>query len=184
MDYRKPRSLWQSHGKKRLKIKGQKDYRIRQKKKADLTKLQDLQSNRNSLSKEIGKLKNSGQDYSELKNKVDDVNKEILNLETLIGDEKDSTLYNILITTDNILQDCVPFGEDDNNNVVVKKFSEPTKFDFEPKAHYELGENLGQMDFEQTAKLCGSRSTALFDGLAKLERALSNFLRYCWEIWL
>lgn len=161
--------------KRGLKLRAKKIIELDKKKKADLTKLQDLQSNRNSLSKEIGKLKNSGQDYSELKNKVDDVNKEILNLEALIGDEKDSTLYNILITTDNILQDCVPFGEDDNNNVVVKKFSEPTKFDFEPKPHYELGENLGQMDFEQTAKLCGSRSTALFDGLAKLERALSNF---------
>ncbi len=170
-----PEAFDKAMEKRGLTLKAKKIIELDKKKKADLTKLQELQSNRNSLSKEIGKLKNSGQDYTELKNKVDDINKEILNLENLIGDEKDSTLYNILITTDNILQDCVPFGEDDNDNVVLKKFSEPTKFDFEPKAHYELGEDLRQMDFEQTAKLCGSRSTALFDGLAKLERALSNF---------
>ncbi len=170
-----PEAFDKAMEKRGLSLKAKKIIELDKKRKVDLTKLQELQSNRNSLSKEIGKLKNSGQDYSELKNKVDNINKEILNLETLIGDEKDSTLYNILITTDNILQDCVPFGEDDTDNVIVKKFSEPTKFDFEPKAHYELGENLRQMDFEQTAKLCGSRSTALFDGLAKLERALSNF---------
>ncbi len=170
-----PEAFDKAMEKRGLTLKAKKIIELDKKKKADLTKLQELQSSRNSLSKEIGKLKNSGQDYTELKNKVDDINKEILNLENLIGDEKDSALYNILITTDNILQDCVPFGEDDNDNVVLKKFSEPTKFDFEPKAHYELGENLKQMDFEQTAKLCGSRSTALFDGLAKLERALSNF---------
>ena len=95
--------------KRGLSLKAKKIIELDKKKKESLTKLQDLQSNRNSLSKEIGKLKNSGQDYTELKSKVDDINKEILNLETLIGNEKDSALYNILITTDNILQDCVPF---------------------------------------------------------------------------
>ena len=116
-----PEAFDKAMEKRGLTLKAKKIIELDKKKKADLTKLQELQSNRNSLSKEIGKLKNSGQDYTELKNKVDDINKEILNLENLIGDEKDSTLYNILITTDNILQDCVPFGEDDNDNVVLKK---------------------------------------------------------------
>lgn len=145
------------------------------KKKENLTKLQELQHERNSISKEIGKLKATGGDDKELKQKVEIINKEILTLENFIGDEKDSELFNILITTDNLLQDCVPYGKDDADNKVVKTFSTPTKFDFEPKPHYELGENLKQMDFEQVAILCGSRSTALFGSLAKLERAISNF---------
>jgi seryl-tRNA synthetase len=137
--------------------------------------LQELQSKRNSLSKEIGVLKARGGDTQNLVNQVNEINGKITLLEAIIGDEKASELYQILITTPNILQDAVPDGADDANNMEVRRFSEPTKFDFTPKAHYELGEGLKQMDFEQVGQICGGRSTALFDGLAKLERALSNF---------
>lgn len=161
--------------KRNLPLRAEKIIELDKVRKSYSTKLQELQSQRNSLSKEIGMAKAQGKNTDEITAKVNKVNKDILELEKVIGDEKNSELYNILISTPNILQDCVPYGKDDNDNVVVKKFSEPTKFDFVPKAHYELGENLRQMDFEQAGKLCGSRSTALFDGLAQLERALSNF---------
>ena len=156
-------------------LRAEKIIQLDKSKREQLTKLQDLQSKRNSISKEVGILKSQGKDAADLMMQVSEINKEISNIESIIGNEKDSELYNILITTPNLLQDCVPYGVDDANNQVIETFMEPTKFDFTPKAHYDLGEGLRQMDFEQTAKLCGSRSTGLFDGLAKLERALSNF---------
>ena len=144
-------------------------------KKEQITKLQNLQSKRNTLSKEIGILKSKNEDADSLIQQVNSINNDISNLQKNIETEKDSELYKILVSTPNILQDSVPYGIDDNDNIVIETYSEPTKFDFEPKAHYELGENLNLMDFEQSSKICGGRSTALFDGLAKLERALSNF---------
>lgn len=161
--------------KRNLDLRAEKIIQLDKSKREQLTKLQDLQSKRNSISKEVGILKSQGKDAVNLMMQVSEINKEISNIESIIGNEKDSELYNILITTPNLLQDCVPYGVDDENNQVIDTFMEPTKFDFTPKAHYDLGEGLRQMDFEQTAKLCGSRSTGLFDGLAKLERALSNF---------
>lgn len=149
--------------------------KLNKNKKEQSTKLQGLQSQRNSLSKEIGILRSKKEDTTELMQKVNLVNNEITELQKNIEDEKDSELYKILISTPNILQDSVPYGIDDSDNVVLETYGEPTKFDFEPKAHYELGENLDLINFEQTSKICGGRSTALFDGLAKLERALSNF---------
>lgn len=143
--------------------------------KEQITKIQNLQSQRNTISKEIGLLRSKNLDTTDLMNKVNEINNAIVVEENNLGDEKESELYKILISTPNLLQDSVPYGKNENNNIVIETFSEPTKFDFKPKAHYELGENINQMDFKQVIKLCGSRSTALFDNLAKLERALSNF---------
>ena len=161
--------------KKGLELRAKKIIELDKVRRERITELQELQSKRNSLSKEIGISKSQNKNTDKLTEEVNKVNTEIKNIETIIGDEKDSELYKILISTPNLLQDCVPYGVDDANNVVLETFMEPTKFDFIPKAHYELGENLRQMDFEQAGKLCGTRSTALFDDLARLERALSNF---------
>lgn len=161
--------------KRNLSLKASKIIDLYNDKKEQLTILQNLQSKRNSISKEVGILKSQNKDATNLIDEVNEINNKIANVEQTIGNEEDSELYNILVTTPNILQDCVPDGIDDSNNQVIETFMEPTKFDFEPKAHYYLGENLNEMDFEQVTKLCGSRSTALFGNLAKLERALSNF---------
>ncbi|MDR2760859.1 MAG: serine--tRNA ligase [Rickettsiales bacterium] len=144
-------------------------------KKKQLTELQELQSKKNALSREIGALRAKNGDETQLKREAEKINEQISTLETEIGDEKNSQLYKILITTPNMLQGDVPNGVDDDDNVETRSFGKPTEFDFAPKAHYELGEILGQMDFEQAAQICGARSSALFDGLALLERALSNF---------
>lgn len=143
--------------------------------KEQITKIQNLQSKRNTISKEIGTLRSKNLDTTNLMNKVNEINNAIEVEESNLGDEKELELYKILISTPNLLQDNVPDGKDENNNIILETFKEPTKFDFKPKAHYELGENLNQMDFKHVGKFCGSRSTALFDNLAKLERALSNF---------
>lgn len=161
--------------KRGISLKAKKIIELDKINKSYLVKIQNLQSQRNNISKEIGNLKYQGKNTDDLVQQVNEINNEIANLEKFNGEEKNSELYNILVTTPNLLQDSVPFGESENNNIIIRSFGEPTSFDFPIKAHYTLGENLNQMDFEQVTKLCGSRSTALFDTLAKLERAISNF---------
>lgn len=90
--------------------------------------------------------------------------------------EQTQTLNNLLATLPNILRDDVPDGADENDNVELRRYSEPTKFSFTPKEHYELGEALGEMDFETAAKLAGSRFVVLKGQLARLERALGQFM--------
>ena len=147
---------------------------LNDKRKASIAELQNLQSQRNSISKEIGILKSQKKDASELMAKADDIAKQMDELKKAQDDKNSDELYQILIRIPNILEDIVPDGPEENNKI-IEKYLEPTKFDFTPKAHYELGEELGMMDFEQAAYIHGSRSTILLDDLAKLERALSNF---------
>lgn len=147
---------------------------LNNKRKANIAELQNLQSQRNSISKEIGILKSQKKDASELMAKADDIAKQMDELKEAQEDKNTDELYQILIRIPNILEDIVPDGSEENNKI-IEKYLEPTKFDFTPKAHYELGEELGMMDFEQAAYIHGSRSTILLDDLAKLERALSNF---------
>lgn len=147
---------------------------LNNKRKASIAELQNLQSQRNSISKEIGILKSQKKDASELMTKADDIAKQMDELKKAQEDKNSDELYQILIRIPNILEDIVPDGPEENNKI-IEKYLEPTKFDFTPKAHYELGEELGMMDFEQAAYIHGSRSTILLDDLAKLERALSNF---------
>lgn len=147
---------------------------LNDKRKANIAELQNLQSQRNSISKEIGILKSQKKDASELMAKADDIAKQMDELKKAQEDKNSDELYQILIRIPNILEDIVPDGPEENNKI-IEKYLEPTKFDFTPKAHYELGEELGMMDFEQAAYIHGSRSTILLDDLAKLERALSNF---------
>lgn len=147
---------------------------LNNKRKANIAELQNLQSQRNSISKEIGILKSQKKDASELMVKADDIAKQMDELKKAQEDKNADELYQILIRIPNILEDIVPDGPEENNKI-IEKYLEPTKFDFTPKAHYELGEELGMMDFEQAAYIHGSRSTILLDDLAKLERALSNF---------
>lgn len=161
--------------KRNLDLRSNKIIELNDKKRELLTKLQDLQSKKNTISKNIGKLKAEGKDVDSIKNEVNELNEEISSLESIIGDEKDSELYNILVSTPNILQDCVPYGLDDNDNKEIERWGEQTKFDFTPKEHFDLGVDLGLMDFEQATKVCGARSTGLFGPLALLERAISNF---------
>lgn len=147
---------------------------LNNKRKANIAELQNLQSQRNSISKEIGILKSQKKDASELMIKADEIAKQMDELKKTQEDKNTDELYQILIRIPNILEDIVPDGPEENNKI-IEKYLEPTKFDFTPKAHYELGEELGMMDFEQAAYIHGSRSTILLDDLAKLERALSNF---------
>ncbi len=136
--------------------------------------IQDLQGKRNKFAQEIAVVKKSGGDASALLEESKRVNQELAAAENDFSiDEK---LNEILATIPNVPHDSVPVGADENDNVEVEKFGSPKNFSFTPKAHDELGENLKMLDFDQSALMSGARFSTLSAGLARMERALSNFM--------
>ncbi|MBU6339148.1 MAG: serine--tRNA ligase [Rickettsiales bacterium] len=145
-----------------------------ERKRKTISKIQELQSKRNQIANEIAKIKKSGGNADELLNSSKEINTELKILETAntIEDEVEKLLLEI----PNAPHASVPEGKDENDNVEIEKFGEPRKFDFAVKSHDELGENLKMLDFEQSAVMSGARFSTLSAGLARLERALSNFM--------
>ena len=143
--------------------------------KAKRQALENFQAIQNAKSKELGIKARNGENTDELKNELN-LNK------TAMGDAADivrayeEKLENIASCVPNITDDDVPFGADEDGNVCVKTVLEPTKFDFAPKEHYELGESLGWLDFECGVKLSGSRFCVLKGMGARLSRALVNYM--------
>ncbi len=137
------------------------------------TKIQNLNAQSNKSSKEIGSLMASGkkQEAEELKNKVKENKVEIASLSSK-KEELEKQLNDILFSIPNLPDKSVPIGKDENENVEIKKFSTPTKFDFNPLPHWELAEKLGLIDFERGVKICGSRYIMYLDKGARLIRAL------------
>lgn len=134
-----------------------------------------LQAAQNAMSKEFGIYKREGKDISELKAKVD-ANKiriaDALEVQRLRQEE----LEKIAMSIPNMPDDNVPDGEDEEDNVEIKKVLTPREFDFTPKEHWELAEQNGWIDFERGVKLSGSRFSVVYDMGAQLERALINFM--------
>jgi seryl-tRNA synthetase len=139
--------------------------------------LQDAQGRRNAASKDIGKAKQA-KDEAEAKRLMD----EVAGLKDTIqeGADKeralDQALRDLLAAIPNIPAADVPVGPDESANVELRKVGTPPKFDFTPKQHFEIGEALGMMDFETAAKLSGARFVVLRGPLARLERALAQFM--------
>jgi len=140
-----------------------------------IKKLEALRSERNKLSKEIGKLKREGKDTTEIQNRVKALKAEIDKLEEDLK-KVEEELKETLLWIPNLPHPSVPVGEDEKDNVEVRRWGEPRKFDFEPKPHWEIGEKLGIFDFKRGAKLSGSRFTVITGWGARLERALINFM--------
>ncbi len=140
-----------------------------------MAKLQDLQSKRNKVSKEVGIAKSKGEDASHLFEEMKNIGPEVKKLE-----EEERTLQaklkDYVATLPNVLDPSVPEGKDEDDNQEIRKWGEPKTFDFEPQAHYDLGEKLGQLDFETAAKISGSRFSWSSGDLARLERALAMFM--------
>jgi seryl-tRNA synthetase len=134
-----------------------------------------LQAAQNAMSKEFGIYKREGKDISELKSKVDE-NKiritDALEVQRLRQEE----LETLAMAIPNIPDDDVPDGEDENDNVEIKKVLTPKEFSFAPKEHWELAEQNGWIDFERGVKLATSRFSVSFGMGARLERALINFM--------
>ncbi len=136
--------------------------------------IQELQAKRNKFAQEIAVVKKSGGDASAMLEDSKKVNQELAAAENDFSiDEK---LNEILSTIPNVPALLVPQGADENDNVEIEKFGEPRKFSFTPKAHDDLGEGLKMLDFEQSALMSGARFSTLSGSLARLERALSNFM--------
>ena len=144
---------------------------LKQKRKA----LENFQAIQNAKSKELGVKARAGEDASELKSELN-LNKAALAEADEIVKQYEEKLEQISFSVPNITDDDVPFGKDEDDNVCIKTVLEPTKFDFQPKEHWELGESLGWLDFERGAKLSGSRFTVLRGMGARLSRALVNYM--------
>ncbi|WP_298947194.1 serine--tRNA ligase [uncultured Campylobacter sp.] len=143
--------------------------------KAKRQALENFQAIQNAKSKELGIKARNGENTDELKNELN-LNKAAMGDASEIVRTYEEKLENIASCVPNITDDDVPFGADENDNVCVKTVLEPTKFDFTPKEHYELGENLGWLDFERGVKLSGSRFCVLKGMGARLSRALVNYM--------
>ena len=136
---------------------------------------QELQAERNSRSKAIGQAKAKGEDVAPLLAQVQGLGEQLdaakTRLEALQGD-----LDALLMAIPNIPHGSVPDGRSEEDNKEVRRWGEPRKFDFEPKDHVDLGEALGQLDFETATKITGSRFAVMSGALARLHRALIQFM--------
>ena len=142
-----------------------------------VSQLQEAQTQRNSLSKDIGKAKASGDNETAdaLISRVAELKVQIQNGEEEER-EKSSRLHNQLAEIPNIPLDDVPEGEDETANILIREWGTKPEFAFTPKQHFEIGDNRGLMDFETAAKLSGARFVVLKGDFARLERALAAFM--------
>jgi seryl-tRNA synthetase len=143
--------------------------------RAALTTLQDKQARRNALSKEIGQSKRTGADTSALEAEAVILRGDMEALEANAA-ALEAEASAVLASLPNILDDDVPDGAGEDENVELKRVGDTPGFNFLPKQHFELGEDLGLMDFAGAAKLAGARFTVLRGALARLERALGQFM--------
>jgi seryl-tRNA synthetase len=137
--------------------------------------LQEKQARRNALAKEIGQAKRSGADSAALEAEGIRLRDEMTALEQE-ANRQDSALESVLAQLPNILDDDVPEGRDESANIVLHQHGEPPQPGFTPKQHFEIGEALGLMDFGAATKLAGARFTVLRGALARLERALGQWM--------
>jgi seryl-tRNA synthetase len=151
--------------------------KLDEERRGTIQKLQGLQARRNAASKEVGQAK-AAKDEASAVRLMDEVAaiKGAIQLDELTAGRLDSELFELLSRLPNLPLDDVPIGPDETANAVLREMGTPPKFEFQPKQHFELGEALGLMDFETAAKLSGSRFVVLKGALARLERALSQFM--------
>jgi seryl-tRNA synthetase len=143
--------------------------------RAAQTALQEKQARRNALAREIGQGKRAGADTSALEAEATTLRQDMDSLEKQVP-ELDAAIKGALEVLPNLLDASVPDGKDETSNVELRHFGTPREFNYTPKQHFELGEALGQMDFATAAKLAGARFTVLRGPLARLERALGQFM--------
>lgn len=138
------------------------------------TQTNDLRAERKTVSGQIGELKKEGKDTTEIQTQtrlLGDKIKELEEQEKALSEEQTNLLLNI----PNMPQGNVPIGPDETGNVTVKTWGEPTKFNFEPKNHWDIGINLDILDFERGVKISESRFVIYKGAAARLERAIINF---------
>ncbi len=145
-----------------------------EKRRGLLYEAESLKAKQNEESKKIAVLKKEGKDASEIFAELKELSDRIKELDGQIRDAEDE-LYKMLLSIPNIPNDTVPDGNSDEDNVEIRRWGEPTKFDFEPKAHWDLGESLNILDFQAAAKITGARFTVYRGMGARLERAIISY---------
>jgi len=143
--------------------------------RAAVTEIEGLKARRNALSAEVAKAKKAGGDAAQAVEESREVGGRIKGLEDDVK-ALDESLQEVLSSIPNVPHSSVPEGRSSAENVEVRRVGTPREFDFEPKAHWDLGPELGILDFERAAKITGARFAVYWNAGAKLERALINFM--------
>ncbi len=161
--------------------RGEKDFsldevvELDEQRRALLQQVENMKNEQNTVSKEIPRLKKEGKDVAEVMAKMKDLSAQIKELDGQVKEVEDKLEY-ALLRIPNVPHPDVPQGETDDDNIEIRTWSNPTKFDFEPKAHWDIATSLNIIDFEAASKITGARF-ALYRGAgARLERALINFM--------
>ena len=145
------------------------------KRKEALQAVEVLKARRNSASEQVSKLKREGKDASEIISQTQKLGDEIKALDETVKTVEEQ-LYRVMLTIPNLPHESVPKGKGEEENKAVRTVGTPAKFNFTPKPHWEIGENLNILDFPRAGKITGARF-AVYKGLAaKLERAIINFM--------
>jgi len=153
-----------------------KDFReVDTKRRQAITEAETSKAQRNKASEEIARLRKSGQDAAIAMAQTKDLREKISELEKAASD-LDARLREILVGIPNLPHASVPVGHSADDNLEVRRWGTPPKFDFTPKPHWDLGPDLGILDLERAVKLTGARFAVYWDLGAKLERALANFM--------
>lgn len=139
-----------------------------------LVDVEALKKQRNEVSAEIPKRKKAGEDVTEVMAEMREIGDKIKADDAKVSELNDKINY-IMLRIPNIPNPAVPEGETDEDNVEIKRWGEPTKFNFEPKAHWDLGTDLDLLDFERGGKVAGSRFTVYKGMGARLERSIINY---------
>jgi seryl-tRNA synthetase len=140
-----------------------------------ITKVERLRATQNKASEEIARLKKDKLDASAQIEETRKVREEIAQVE-IEASKYDAEMKDMLKTLPNIPHESVPVGTSEKDNKEVRRWGQPPKFDFKPKPHWELGEQLGVLDLERAAKIAGARFAVYWDQGARMERALANFM--------
>ena len=140
-----------------------------------LGEVETLKAQRNQVNQQITELKKSKQDASGLIDQVKGCSTSIKELDPLTS-QADQAVHDFLLTIPNMPHESVPVGKSEEDNPEVKRWGEPPEFDFEPLNHWDIGENLGIMDFATAAKITGSRFVLLKGAASRLERTLTNYM--------
>ena len=148
---------------------------LEEKRKAIQVKTQQLQQQRNTRSKEIGKAKSQGKDAQALLDEVASLGDELKSSEKELN-EVQKELNDIVMGIPNIPHESVPEGESEEDNEEIRRWGEPKVFDFTVKDHVDLGESLGLLDFEAAVRIAGARFSLMQGGIARLHRALIQFM--------
>ena len=143
--------------------------------KSVINEVEKLKADRNAISKQVGILKREGKDTTELQEQVKKDAGKMQELDSKLA-EIDEEIRSMLLNIPNLIDDTTPVGKDETENVEIRRWGEPRKFDFEPKNHWDIGADLGIIDFERGVKIAESRFNVLAGLGARLDRAISSLM--------